>query len=356
MRGSGSVKVSDSLEGSSGLVTEQISDGLIRSLWWLLFSAELVFIAIYSFLPFTHPWGNPGLWRVSSVFLWTSLGRLLFWRRPALGASVVLIGIMLTIPLLVNDEGGLFSSAFARLTVLSLPALFLSFLWGWRGAVASALSSLPILLLSQSTFSEDALIGCLLLLTTMLCGAYIHHLVINMQRVQNELKNMAMRDALTRLGNRYALETDFQALGGSGRLSMWDVNGLKRVNDQHGHAVGDLYLLQFVRAFSAATHDRLYRVGGDEFVGLHPQTTTMKALRLAVLREFAQVSSGWTELDDRNLDMCLHDADEAMYSDKNGRATDRPTVVRDATKTSVSDVSQTQLLEPKRLLAALEEQ
>ena len=78
----------------------------------------------------------------------------------------------------------------------------------------------------------------------------------------------------------------------------------------------------------------------------------MKALRLAVPREFAQVSSGWSELDGRNLDACLHDAGAVMYSDKNGRATDRPAVVREATKTA----SQIQLLEPKRLLAALEEQ
>ena len=82
----------------------------------------------------------------------------------------------------------------------------------------------------------------------------------------------------------------------------------------------------------------------------------MKALRLAVPREFAQVSSGWSELDGRNLDACLHDADAVMYGDKNGCATDRPAVVREATKTSVSDASQIQLLEPKRLLAALEEQ
>ena len=54
---------------------------------------------------------------------------------------------------------------------------------------------------------------------------------MNMQHMQNELKNLAMRAALTKAGNRYALEADFQKLSGASRLSMWDVNGLKRVND-----------------------------------------------------------------------------------------------------------------------------
>ena len=92
---------------------------------------------------------------------------------------------------------------------------------------------------------------------------------MNMQHVQNELKNLAMRAALTKAGNRYALEADFQKLSGASRLSMWDVNGLKRVNDQFRHATGAQYLLQFVRAFAATINDQLHRVGGDEFVGLY---------------------------------------------------------------------------------------
>lgn len=321
MRGVGMFNTRDSLEAASELTTGRISDSLLRSLWALMLSAEFVFVAMYLFFPFISPWGNPGLWRVGSVFLWTAACRLIFWQRPMFGVSLTLLGIMLSIPLLVTDSGGLFSSAFARLTVLSLPALFLSFLWGWRGAIVCALSSLPILMLSENTISEDALIGLLLLLTTILCGAYIHHLLMSMQRAQLELKRMAMRDALTRLGNRYALEADFQNLRGSGRLSMWDVNGLKRVNDEYGHHAGDQYLLQFVQAYSAATSDPLYRVGGDEFVGLHGLSREMLDLREAVREGFFNISSGWADVDERDLDACLRDADAVMYRDKNRRVT-----------------------------------
>jgi diguanylate cyclase (GGDEF)-like protein len=353
MFGVSAVKTSDSLEAAAELTEARLGDSLIRSLWWLMLGSELVFLTIYLLSPFVNAWGNPGLWRVGGVFLWTASCRLIFWKRPILGASIVLIGIMLALPVLSQEEGELFSSAFARLTILSLPALFLSFLWGWRGAIASALSSLPILALSENTFSEDALIGFLLLLTTILCGAYIHYLLMNMQRVQLELKHMAMRDALTKLGNRYALEADFQPLRGSGYLSMWDVNGLKRVNDQHGHHAGDQYLLQFVQVYSSVTTDQLYRVGGDEFVGLHSSSSTMQSLREAVLRGFPSVSSGWTEIADRDLDACLREADAVMYRDKNRRSTDLASLV--ATATSVRDASETQSLEPNRLPVALEE-
>ncbi len=321
MRGVGMFNTRDSLKAASELMTERISDTLLRSMWGLMLSAEFAFLVIYLVSPFVSPWGNPGLWRVGSVLLWTAACALIFRQRPMFGVSLTLLGIMFCIPLLVTDSGGLFSSAFARLTILSLPALFLSFLWGWRGAIVCALSSWPILIMSENTFSEDALIGLLLLLTTMLCGAYIHHLLMNMQRAQSELKSMAMRDALTRLGNRYALEADFQNLRGSGCLSMWDVNGLKRVNDEYGHHAGDQYLLQFVQVYTAATSDPLYRVGGDEFVGLHGPNREMLDLREAVREGFSNVSSGWADVDGRDLDACLRDADAVMYRDKNRRVT-----------------------------------
>ena len=334
MRGVSTVSLGGAARDAPVLVTQRVSDSLIRSLWWLFLTVELVFMLVYLLSPFTSPWGNPGLWRVGAVFVWTLSCRVVFWRHPTLGASAFLIGVMLTIPLLVSGTDGVFGTAFARLTVLSLPSLFLSFLWGWRGAIACALSSLPILILSQNTFSEDALIGFLLLLTTILCGAYIHHLLTNMQRVQLELKNMAMRDALTRLGNRYALEIDFQSLSASGCLSMWDVNGLKRVNDQFGHQAGDQYLLQFAQIYSTATNDPLYRVGGDEFVGLHCSSSELWVLQETVLRGFPNVSSGWAEVGGRDLDAVLRDADAMMYRDKNRRVT--------------------QLLLPEQLLATLE--
>lgn len=74
----------------------------------------------------------------------------------------------------------------------------------------------------------------------------------------------------------------------------------------------------------------------------------MKILGKAVLREFAHVSSGWTEIGGRELDACLRDADAVMYRDKNRSITDR------LTATAVRSISETQSLEPNSVVAALE--
>lgn len=93
------------------------------------------------------------------------------------------------------------------------------------------------------------------------------------RRISNPLyKDMANTDFLTKLKNRNAFEIDMQnrnarSKGSSIAIISVDLNDLKKVNDGHGHAAGDMYI-----CFVAHTLKRLgtgemivYRVGGDEF-------------------------------------------------------------------------------------------
>ncbi len=65
-----------------------------------------------------------------------------------------------------------------------------------------------------------------------------------------------------------------QALQGAGRGTAWlgviDIDHFKRVNDGHGHLIGDEVLLLMSRLMRATFrfHDHLYRFGGEEFVVL----------------------------------------------------------------------------------------
>ncbi|MDQ1374711.1 MAG: hypothetical protein QOJ09_2049 [Actinomycetota bacterium] len=100
------------------------------------------------------------------------------------------------------------------------------------------------------------------------------------------LEQEAFVDPLTGLLNRRALERDLRReraratrYGRRFSLVVIDVDGLKAVNDNEGHLAGDLYLRALATAFGDVLRsgDEAYRIGGDEFVVLLPETAEARA-------------------------------------------------------------------------------
>ncbi len=99
------------------------------------------------------------------------------------------------------------------------------------------------------------------------------------RRATAELSQLAMRDALTGLGNRRFLDEHLDPLVETCRASstdlvcvMIDVDEFKQVNDTLGHGAGDELLkfaAQMIRA-SSRENDYVVRLGGDEFVVFMP--------------------------------------------------------------------------------------
>ncbi|MDX6666803.1 MAG: hypothetical protein QOK04_183 [Solirubrobacteraceae bacterium] len=94
-------------------------------------------------------------------------------------------------------------------------------------------------------------------------------------RQVEQLESVAATDALTGLLNRGALERGLRAELGRARryrrplsLVYFDVNGLKAINDLHGHATGDRLLKSIAQLFTETSrdHDLCGRMGGDECV------------------------------------------------------------------------------------------
>jgi len=90
-----------------------------------------------------------------------------------------------------------------------------------------------------------------------------------------KLRDLALRDPLTGLPNRRVVlarlgEVEEQIDGRKHVFFLLDLNGFKRVNDLHGHAVGDRVLQVVVERFKrvARPGDVLGRLGGDEFAVL----------------------------------------------------------------------------------------
>lgn len=97
------------------------------------------------------------------------------------------------------------------------------------------------------------------------------------QAMERELKNLAHFDHLTGLANRSLfadrLDTALLRAHRSQRvcaLLFIDLDRFKQVNDQHGHAVGDLLLQQVAQRLKSAVResDTVGRLGGDEFVAI----------------------------------------------------------------------------------------
>jgi len=162
-----------------------------------------------------------------------------------------------------------------------------------------------------------------------------------------ELRDQAMRDALTELPNRRAVLArldELQAEGGgrSHAFFLLDLNGFKSVNDGYGHAAGDTVLQVIAERFRrvARPTDLLARLGGDEFAVLAYDVDYAGAARVGRRYLAALDSTIWVDGVGHNIGVSIgvvlipHDcaasadilanADVAMYR---GKGSDRSALV-----------------------------
>ena len=105
----------------------------------------------------------------------------------------------------------------------------------------------------------------------------ITHDITDRKQVEEKILHMAQHDPLTGLANRALFARQLRrdladARPDQTRLALlfMDLDKFKPVNDQHGHAVGDLLLQAVAQRLRACVRDSdiLARIGGDEFVAL----------------------------------------------------------------------------------------
>jgi diguanylate cyclase (GGDEF)-like protein len=166
----------------------------------------------------------------------------------------------------------------------------------------------------------------------------------NLRARLEELERLADTDTLLPLPNRRALLRELErVLHQAARhktpaaVLYVDLNGLKAINDRHGHQAGDAVLLHVARVLKASLRagDMVARIGGDEFGlildHLDEKSAKAKADLLASTVAADPVELGRTRVDvsvtaglamvreGDDVESVLARADAAMYAQRSER-------------------------------------
>ncbi len=179
----------------------------------------------------------------------------------------------------------------------------------------------------------------------------VYRLAVRVDESEAQLQRIATTDALTGIANRRALAerltselARFERDGAVVGVAMIDIDHFKRVNDDFGHAAGDLVLAAVAARLTAVIreYDVVGRFGGEEFLVVAPQ---IDAAGLAALGERLRAEVGSTDIAANDVrlrvsvsvgtamshpgdtpESLVHRADEALYAAK---AAGRDRVVAD---------------------------
>lgn len=156
-----------------------------------------------------------------------------------------------------------------------------------------------------------------------------HFIISSMKRrnLVKRLQYMSYTDQLTKFGNRYAMEEYIKNMADEESVGVvfCDMTGLKRVNDTEGHKAGDRLILRACESLRRAFDgDKLFRIGGDEFLvlcsgigeeGLKKKVEVLKS-DMQENSVIMAVGAIWQKDVRKNFDRILSQAEKLMYEDK----------------------------------------
>ena len=157
------------------------------------------------------------------------------------------------------------------------------------------------------------------------------------KRAEEQIRHLAVTDPLTGLANYRrlldVLDSEIKRHGRTGRsfaVLLLDLDGLKKINDAHGHLVGSRALCRLANILQhhCRAIDTAARYGGDEFVLVLLETESVAALQVAQ-RVSDQLNNDGEEpsisvsagaaifpQDGKTIDELLAAADRALYREK----------------------------------------
>ncbi|MBA6290597.1 GGDEF domain-containing protein [Colwellia sp. MB3u-4] len=127
-------------------------------------------------------------------------------------------------------------------------------------------------------------------LTLSLTAVFSYIIFDNYDKTNSKLALLASIDPLTSSGNRRALDqtleniiADQKRAASNVSLLLLDLDHFKKINDDYGHANGDIVLVELVALIQkhSRSMDALYRYGGEEFIILPLKVDVTEAKQVA---------------------------------------------------------------------------
>jgi diguanylate cyclase (GGDEF)-like protein len=233
-----------------------------------------------------------------ALILWIGVKVGPSWTREQLIEAIALL--LVAVAVTYATFGGVFPSRHYPLTVLLWPVMiWVAFRFGPREA-ATLMLVVSVIAISRtlngvgpfSVYSQNESLVLLQVWTgiTAVTSLVLAAVVAVQRDIQGTWRELAVTDPLTGLANHRQL---IQALEAEIRRSrrtaqplavvLLDLDGLKQINDRHGHLAGSLAIRRVAEALlgSCRATDTAARFGGDEFALVLPETGEAAAWHVA---------------------------------------------------------------------------
>ena len=277
----------------------------------LVASIVLIFAICLAAMGVKRFYDQPVSWRSTALISGLTFAGLTFFMvgydSSAMRVLIYSLGqclpLALTLKLLLSRQHG-GSSPGARLAATVAILIIAIYV------VRAAANLLPVSVSAGLTFAQFSPVQSVLVLLLMFLSMAWNFgcLLMAMDRLRNEVADLALLDDLTGVGNRrHLLQRLTEECAKSERsgepfaLLVIDLDGFKAINDTYGHAAGDACLQHFTLMAQTRLRpgDMLARSGGDEFCIVLPAST---------LREGAMIAR-------RVLEVCREDAAACVGAD-----------------------------------------